>query len=211
MSIDTKLTLSLKMGLYGGIAVLYLCMVGMVETFGERDIITSVISLGHIMLVFAGLLIGYLTMQQIDHHINPPQKVEREALGPEAVTRSLTAGIITGLALGLLMLVLDRGVNVRDVFVSASPKLLELLRLETGVSPAVLSLLPFGNGLAAGVLRILVISAVLSLTGGALYLLPVTVRKPIILGVALVALFGLLSDLMRIALDKKLKIDYWRL
>ena len=137
------------MGFYGAAAALYPCLVGMIETFGERDIITGVISLAHIMLLLAGLVTGYLTMRQVDKLINPAHQVERKAPGLSDTTRSLTAGIITGMALGLLMLVLDR-FNIRDFLVSASPKLLELLLLEKGVTPAILSLLPFGHGLAAG-------------------------------------------------------------
>ncbi len=198
---NTKLKLGLRMGFFGAIVALYLCLVGLIETFGERDIITGVISLGHILLLLAGLMIGYLTMRQVDQHINPLHEAERKAPGLGDTAHSIMAGIITGLALGLLMLVLDR-LNIRDVLVSASPKLLELLLLEKGVTPAVLSLLPFGQGLAAGVLRIVVLGAVLGLAGGALYLLPASVRRPLIFGIGMVALLGLLSDLMRIALDQ---------
>ena len=189
------------MGFYGAAAALYLCLVGMIETFGDRDIITSAISLAHIMLLLAGLVTGYVTMRQVDKLINPAHQVERKAPGLSDTTRSLTAGIITGMALGLLMLVLDR-FNIRDFLVSASPKLLELLLLEKGVTPAILSLLPFGHGLAAGMLRIVVFGAVSGLAGGALYLLPANVRRPIIFGIGMVVLLGLLSDLMRIALNK---------
>ena len=99
------------------------------------------------------------------------------------------------------MLVLDR-FNIRDMLVNASPKLFELLLLEKGVTPTMVSLLPFGQGLAAGMLRLVVFSTVLGLVGGTLYLLPPTRRRSIMLGIAMVVLLGLLSDLMRIALNK---------
>ena len=191
----------MRLGVYGGVAALYLCLVGMIETFGERDIITGVISLGHTMLLLTGLVTGYLTIRQVDKLINPAHQVERKAPGLSDTTRSLTAGIITGMTLGLLMLVIDR-FNIRDFLVSASPKLLELLLLEKGVTPTALSLLPFGQGLTAGVLRIVGFGGVLGLAGSGLYLLPTTVRRPLIFGIGMVVLLGLLSDLMRIALNK---------
>ena len=196
-----KLNLSLRMGLYGGLAALYLCLVGMVETFGEREIITGVISLGHIMLLLVGLVIGYLTMQHVDSSINPQHLIERKPPGLIGAAHSLVAGIVIGAIIGVLMIVLDR-FNIRDVLVNASPKLLELLLLNTGVTPTVLAVIPLGQGLAGGVLRCVALCAALGLAGGALYLLPTGIRRPVILGIALVAVLGLLSDLMRIALNQ---------
>ena len=133
------------MGFYGAAAALYLCLVGMIETFGERDIITSVISLGHMMLLLAALMTGYVTLQKVDKFINPSHQTERKSPGFSDSTCSLTAGIITSMCLGLLMLVLDR-FNIRDFLVSASPKLLELLLLERGVTPTTLALLLWVRG-----------------------------------------------------------------
>ncbi len=198
---NSKLKLGIRMGAYGGVATIYLCLVGIIETFSDRDIITGIISLGHTLLFLTALVTGYLNMQQVDKLINPAHQVVEKAPKPKDTIHSAVAGIITGISLVILVLVLDR-FNIRDMLVNASPKLFELLLLEKGVTPTMVSLLPFGQGLAAGMLRLVVFSTVLGLVGGTLYLLPPTRRRSIMLGIAMVVLLGLLSDLMRIALNK---------
>ena len=44
-------TQTMLIGIYSGLVALFVCLIGMVETFGERDIIGGIISMGHTMLI----------------------------------------------------------------------------------------------------------------------------------------------------------------
>src|SRR3990172_8873534 len=49
-----------RIGLLGGVVALYLCLAGLVGVFSERALITGIISLGHTLLVLAGLITGLM-------------------------------------------------------------------------------------------------------------------------------------------------------
>ncbi|RME45701.1 MAG: hypothetical protein D6791_10085, partial [Chloroflexi bacterium] len=51
---------TIKLGLISGLTSLSISLIGMVETFSERDIIGGVVSLGIILLLLPAAGIGYL-------------------------------------------------------------------------------------------------------------------------------------------------------
>ena len=46
-------------GAVAAVVVLYLCMVGLVEAFKDRNVVTGVITLGAVMLLAVPLIAGY--------------------------------------------------------------------------------------------------------------------------------------------------------
>ena len=56
---------ALKLGLLGGIIAIYLSLVGLVEAFGESDIIGGVIAFGHTMLLLTVFGIGFITARRV--------------------------------------------------------------------------------------------------------------------------------------------------
>ena len=47
-----------KTGIIGGVIALIIALVGMVESFHRRDIVAEVITMGQILLLIVGLMMG---------------------------------------------------------------------------------------------------------------------------------------------------------
>jgi branched-chain amino acid transport system permease protein len=162
---------ALKIGLIGGAASVLLALIGMVEAFSQRDIIHHVISMGRTLLLMVVVCSGAVAARQTV----PVQPWRR--LG-----NSLSAGLACGSMLALLLL-LGRVVNLRGVFVNASPTLFALLSF--GQATPIGMLLLAGSGAACGGLA------------GLLYVLPGHVRLSVGRALAWVVLIGLLQELLR--------------
>ena len=54
----------IKIGLIGGIVEVLLALVGMIEAFSQRDIISHIISMGHTLLLLVLLLMAYLAAKR---------------------------------------------------------------------------------------------------------------------------------------------------
>jgi hypothetical protein len=54
----------LKIGLIGGIVAVLLSLIGMVEAFSQRDIISNVVSMGHTLLFLVPVFMGYLAAKR---------------------------------------------------------------------------------------------------------------------------------------------------
>ncbi len=165
-----------KLGLLSGIIALYLCLVGLVETFGERDIIGGVIAFGHTLLIITILGVSYVAVQRF----TPDTDERTKAL--QALASSAIIGLLTGGMLALLVFIAQH-VNLRSVLINASPDLMALLRFER----------PLGEG----IVLLLVSGTVVGLVGGLIYLLPDWARRALIIGLATVIFVGLLRDILR--------------
>lgn len=172
-SIYHQLGYALRIGLIGGVAVLYLALVGIVGAFGERDVIDHVLTLGHTLLFLTVLTVGYLAAR---------------ASAPTPRGLPLLAGTLAGVVTGAfltLLIVVGQLVNLRAIFLNASPVLYKLLT--------------FGIG-AEGFWVPLVGGALFGALGALIHLLPVKVRQPLVWGVAAVLLVGLFAELLRVIL-----------
>src|SRR4029450_10732959 len=96
-----------------GTVALYLCFVGIVPVFHERQLIAGVITLGQVALFGSMAVPGAIAARRAT--------TLREALLTGAV-----AGLITGLFLTGLVVV-GSVINVRAVFLKASPELYSML------------------------------------------------------------------------------------
>jgi branched-chain amino acid transport system permease protein len=161
----------IKIGLIGGGVGVLVALIGMVEAFGPRYIISDVVSMGHTLLLLVGLFVGYLTARRTTR--DEPSR---------PIVQSLLAGLMVG---GLLALLVVAGslLNLRKVFINASPMLYKLLTVDLGMEGGIFFLLCAGP-----------LSALLA----ALFYLssPLTRR---VLGTSLgcVGLAGVLQDLLR--------------
>jgi len=54
----------IKVGLIGGVSAVLLALIGMVEAFSQRDIISNVISMGHTLLLLVAVFMGYLAAKR---------------------------------------------------------------------------------------------------------------------------------------------------
>ena len=158
-----------RVGLIAGAVAIYLCLVGIVPVFNERPLIDGIISLGE------AFLIGTLGVAGAVAAHRAPRTV------PGVLLAGGLAGLLTGLALTLLILI-GSAINLRQWFLNASPELYAVLTLDLGVAgawiPAVAGLL-----LGAG--------------AGAYALLPSWLRSPVTRGFLAVILLGLFAGLLR--------------
>lgn len=164
-----------RLGLLGGAAALLIALVGMVQAFATRAIVSGMLSMGHTLLLMTGIWAGALAARSRAGGADPRA----------ALLRSLVAGVTWAAPLALLLLV-GRSVNLRAVLANASPELYQILSL--------------GRPVGAGVPLLVVAGAVLGLAGGLLTFLPDRVRRPLVGGVVTVLLGGLFADLLRTVL-----------
>ncbi len=160
-----------KMGLIGGGICILLSLIGMVEAFSQRDIISDLLSMGHALLLVVAGGIGYRAAQG-----------PAPGRGLGGLLRSLVSGLLCGGLLASLVL-LGNWVNLRKVFINASPKLYQLLTFQLG---------PESGGLV-----LLLAGAFMGTVAGLLYFLPKHTRRVLIASLSSVILVGVLQDLLR--------------
>jgi branched-chain amino acid transport system permease protein len=156
---------------WGGIGI-FLSLVGMVEAFAQREIVAGVISLGHALLLLTGLVAGYQASRRAGAGTVP------------ALLHGILAGSGFGAALAGLV-VAGSFLDLRAVFVNASPGLFALLAFGRGGAGAGL-LVPAGAAIGAA--------------GAALVLVSAQIRLPFITGLGCVFFFGLFQELLQLLL-----------
>jgi len=161
----------IKIGLIGGIVEVLLALVGMIEAFSQRDIISHVISMGHTLLLLVILFMAYLAAKRTPR--TEPLWV---------LINSFISGLIVGGVLALLVIV-GGLINLRKVFINASPLLYQLLTFDQGVKASI-PLLLGGGGLSG-------------LLAGLLYLASKLLRRVLIISLGSVVGVGVLQDLLR--------------
>jgi len=161
----------LKLGFGGGAVAILLALIGMVESFHQRHIISELASMGQTLLACTALLFSYLAAK----------KTSRDHL-----YISLSNGIICGLLLGValaLLVKISTILNLRAVFINASPMLFKILT--------------FGQGPEKGISLLIVSGSFLGLLGGCIFLAPPLWRRVFSISLGSVILIGILQDLLR--------------
>ncbi len=161
----------LQYGLISGIAIVFMCLVGMVETFDSRDVIEHVLSLGRSLLVVIGVGMGYVVAWKLS--------------GGNA-GRAIIGGLVVGLvgsAITAILVIMASSFNMREMFVNASPGLVEILTF--GQESQVMGLLYMAGA-----------QTLLSLVGAIIYLIPALPRRILVTGLVAVLLVGMLQELL---------------
>jgi len=162
----------IRMGLIGGVCLVILALIGIVEAFNERHIVAGVISMGHTLLLLTAAFVAYLTAARSRH------------LGfGRALGHVLLAGLIMSAMLALLVLV-GRAVNLRQVFINASPGLYQILMFHQ-------------ESLAAGMALLLVAGLLTAFLAGLLHVAPQRLRRVLITALLGIVVVGLLQDLLQ--------------
>jgi branched-chain amino acid transport system permease protein len=183
--VTTAVRAGAKAGLLGGVVVIYLAMVGMIEKFEDLRLIGEQVTLAHVLLALPPFLAAYLAVR--------PRVVGGQVERPDpgsALVIGLAAGALTGIVTALWLAVVDAiGVDrVRSVFIAVSPGLIDLMT--------------FGRGLAVGSVSLIVGGAVLGGIGGTWRTLRPGLRWPVSIGVSVVLLMGLLQRIVPTILDE---------
>lgn len=163
--------LAIRVGLTAGAIALYLCLVGIVPSFDERPLIAGVITLGQASLLVTFLGAGLTTAIRIGG----------TATLAMVVAGALVAGLIAGVMLSALVLV-GAVVNLRAVFLHASPALWDVLTMGMGTE---------------GFWIPTVVGAGVGAFGGAIWRLPRTARGALLGGLGAVLVMGLFAGLLR--------------
>ncbi len=177
MKKDNLTWIAIKTGLLSGVIAIFLCLIGMVEVFSKRDVVEKIITLGDFILLATAVSAGVIAARaasQTDQQRQP--------------LKFLFAGALAGITTGVLIAAfigLSQQINLRSVFLSASPSLFNLLTFKGGTSwiwmyPAI--------GIAAGLL------------GTTLFLLPEKFRQPITRAIFITFLMALFSGLFRVVM-----------
>ncbi|MEI2691649.1 MAG: leucine/isoleucine/valine transporter permease subunit [Anaerolineae bacterium] len=162
----------LKIGLLGGIVAIYLALVGIMTALASRMIITGVVSLGQIILLSVFILFGYMAAQRAAANQSKPP-----------VLWCLFSGAVAGLIISLFLsalTVIAPAINLRSIFINASPELWKLLTFDRGV-PIGLFLL-IGVGVLAGALS------------AGLFLLPDRLRRAVGMGLVAIPIVSILNS-----------------
>ena len=159
----------------GGVPV-FTAAVGMLEAFDKRLLVFPVLSLGYLMLLWFLPVAGYQASNApVLEGAPPPSKGFRNAAAGAA------AGLMGGAALaGFTVLV--SAFDMRDVFVSFSPRMVELLT--------------WGMGVPAGLAFTALAPAALGLAGGLMHLIPFSWRRRLILAAVWTAAAALLEPVI---------------
>lgn len=167
-----------KVGIWGGLALLLVTVMGIVETFAERSIIDSLLTMGYLLLALLVLGTGYLAAK-------PPPQLEGERT-QKAGLKNVLAGIIAALIAtafpAALVLVASRIENIRSIFLNISPTLLDLL--------------VFGQNGLAGPVILLTSGAVLGAASSAIHLISKRLSITLVMASTWMLTFGILEDVI---------------
>jgi hypothetical protein len=141
----------LRYGMLGSVVTTYFAAIGMVETFSARNLVSTWISMGDVMIFLGALGAGFITAKIFQ------EKSNRAALGA-----GLAAGAFASI-LPLLLILLASIFNMREMFVNVSPVLIELLT--------------FGQSGALGLALLVIINALIGGIGAALIVMPTRWEK----------------------------------
>jgi branched-chain amino acid transport system permease protein len=160
-----------RLGLIGGVCLVLLSLIGMVQAFNQREIVSDVISMGQTLLLFTSAFIAYMAVK----------RTSPRSAGP-VLAAGVTAGLVMAAVLALLIL-LGKTVNLRQVFINASPALFNLLLFQQ-------------ESLGTGFGLLLLAGALIGFLAGLLNLLPGLWRRALITGFCSLAVVGMLQDLI---------------
>ncbi len=174
MKQQTTVKLNLKgmiqLGAISGVVLILLSLFGMVESFVERDIIYKTLSLGITLVFGVSFIFGYLS-------------AKRNGNGKAAF--SIIGGLITGLVASAMLAVLVYAIeplNLRAIFVNASPTLVKTLTFEKEMLP--------------GLMTLVGLNAAVGLLGAIIFTLPPVPRNAILTGIIVVIAVGTLEELI---------------
>ncbi len=160
----------LRVGVLGGAVAIYLCLVGIVPVFASRPLIIDVVELGQAALLIAFAVVGHFAARDLV-----------ATSRPLAVAAGAAGGAITGVFLAGLVLV-GSVVDLRSVFLNASPVLYELMTFGMGTSGAWVPI---------------VVGAITGGLAGVLIGFAPVLRSPLLWGLGSLVFFGLFAGLLR--------------
>ncbi len=169
---NQKLRKTVNIGLIAGVVTLSLSMIGVIDAFNQRFIITDYLTLGQLLLFGTALVAGFLVANPLN-----------DTPIPTRLLHGGLAGILTAVPIfGLLLLTLIWE-TIRDSFINVKPDLISILTLNN-------------DSVVAGGLLLMVSFAVLGLLGVGFSLLPSRWQRPLSTSLAWAIGAGAMSDIL---------------
>ena len=162
-----------KYGLIAGIAILFVSLVGMVESFDERDVISGILTLGRSLLLLISLGMGYAVAIKLS-----AASIGKRLAGAAGVGL-ISAVLVAGLVL------LNDVINIRAVLINTSPALMKILTF-------------FEDSPTTGLLILGGVLVLFSILGAIIYMLPAVWRRMVLSGLGAVLLIGMLEELLNV-------------
>jgi branched-chain amino acid transport system permease protein len=160
-----------RIGLIAGVVAASVSVIGMVETFDQRDLITNILTLGQVLLFIPPAAAGFLAAR-----LQPEEK------RVEGIVSGIIAGFFAALPVVAVILLTVIAPDIRDKLVNVSPALIEILT--------------FGQGEAVGSLILIAVMTLLGAGGAAIHVLPQRIERPVLMGLLWTLLIALLSDVL---------------
>jgi branched-chain amino acid transport system permease protein len=160
----------IRFGLLAGAASLGLSAIGMVELFGERDLIFGVVTLGLVLVFAAPVILAFFAASKA------PQ-----GRWIQSILYATISGLLASLPLvGLILLAAN--FDIRQFLINVSPALIELLT--------------FGEGVSLGTPVLVGVMVAASLLAGVFKLLPQHWQRPLLWGLVGTLTIGLFSEIL---------------
>ncbi len=163
----------IRAGFFAGLFTLYVSLVGMVETFSEREIIFGILTLGELLIFAPPFVAGYFVAHQSHEQAG--------AFG--RILFSLLTGLFSSVLVLMIIAVGTLFPDVRNMFVNVTPELISLLTF--GIEPVL-----------TGTLLLIASYIALGLLGAVVDFLPSRIQKSLLAGTVWVLSVGLLGELL---------------
>jgi branched-chain amino acid transport system permease protein len=181
-----ELRKTINMGLIAGAIALSLSMIGVIDSFNQRFIITDYLTLGQLLLFGTALLAGFLAVNQLN-----------DTPIPTRLLHGGLAGVLSAVPIfGLLLLTLVWE-TIRDSFINVKPDLISVLTLNN-------------ESVVVGGLLLILSFAVLGIVGVGFSLLPTRWQRPIFTSLGWAVGAGTMSDILVGVLRPRLSSDALR-
>lgn len=174
-------------GLIAGIFVLYVGLVGMMESFQDREVVREFITLAQLLIFIPGFAVGFMIAQ----------RNQKEGTSfTESLGSSILAGLIASLPT-LILLFLNAQVfeNVRSILVNVNNDWVEVVTFDNRNQQLL------GSGIFIAAL------AIPSAIGGFLALLPRKIYRAILVGFSITLVIAIFGDTVGLILDQLMSDD----
>lgn len=163
---------TIQIALIAGAITVSAAMIGLIETFDQRDILSELLTLGEILLFAAAPIAGYISIKQL----------HKPGFG-SLLLHGVVAGFMAVVPTWILILLSQIWTTMRESFINVSPSLIEILTL--GQPSPWMGALVLGVGFVA-----------LGVVGALFYRLPASLRSAILTSALWVGGIGLMSEIL---------------
>jgi branched-chain amino acid transport system permease protein len=182
----------LRAGLLNGAVIVYLCLVGMVEAFNTRNIVGANLSLSRVLLLLPPAVAAYIVARP-------------RVRGGTTVTLDLGGAVGAGAAIGLISgAVTAAGIGIVNLIGQEAVR-----GVFTAVTSGLMQILAFQRSSVAGTAILVGLTTATGALGGLCAVLATGVRRPILVGLAVVLLLGMLQAVVRVALTQLGMATQW--